>query len=196
MVKKLTESSQVFKKPELRSLLLKKRLNMDYDVVLSSSIDIGNLFIDSIHQLESFSSIALYYPTNCEVETKFIHNTLIKLNKKVLYPKLLGNRIRFIQAHSLDNFSVGKFNIMEPVGSDFVDLEDIDFFVVPSLAVGKTGRRLGYGGGFYDKELEDIGKERILSFIYDFQFIETYSGENHDIKFSKVFTEKRFMQIN
>ena len=73
---------------------------------------------------------------------------------------------------------------------------EIDLFVVPSVAVGSSGKRLGYGGGFYDKALSSIDKKRICSIIYDFQLIYGFNGEKHDIQVSKVFTDKGFLHIN
>tara|TARA_Y100000768_G_C23726798_1_gene562894 strand:- start:295 stop:552 length:258 start_codon:yes stop_codon:yes gene_type:complete len=85
---------------------------------------------------------------------------------------------------------------MEPESDKYALLGDIDLFVLPSVGIGSLGKRLGYGGGFYDRVLSSIKKEKICSFIYDFQVIENFFGENHDIEASKVFTEKRVIYFN
>ncbi|WP_394162257.1 5-formyltetrahydrofolate cyclo-ligase [Galactobacter valiniphilus] len=43
--------------------------------------------------------------------------------------------------------------VPEPVGGEPADPADIDLVVVPALAVGTDGTRLGQGGGFYDSFL-------------------------------------------
>ena len=45
------------------------------------------------------------------------------------------------------------FGAHEPVGGDVIDPSAIDVIVTPAVAVDPAGRRVGYGGGFYDRFL-------------------------------------------
>ena len=45
------------------------------------------------------------------------------------------------------------FGAQEPVGGDVIDPSAIDVIVTPAVAVDPAGRRVGYGGGFYDRFL-------------------------------------------
>lgn len=196
MVKELTKYYQVSDKSKLRSLLINRRIAMGSELVYSKSMNLTKFFLETISKDDSLFSIALYYPIKSEVDTKEIHKELLRLDKALFYPKIIGNRIEFVESKDPTDFSKGKFNTMEPNTNDFIDCNKIDLFVVPSVAVGFSGKRLGYGGGFYDMALSSIDKKRICSIIYDFQLINSFYGEKHDIQVSKVFTDKGFLHIN
>ena len=75
-------------------------------------------------------------------------------------------------AHFLltDNTKIKKneYNIPEPVNGLEVPSNKIDVVFVPLLAFDKTGNRVGYGKGFYDKFLSECKPDAIkigLSFF-------------------------------
>jgi 5-formyltetrahydrofolate cyclo-ligase len=43
------------------------------------------------------------------------------------------------------------FGALEPAGGAPIDPSAIDVILTPAVAVDRTGRRVGYGGGFYDR---------------------------------------------
>lgn len=45
------------------------------------------------------------------------------------------------------------FGAREPAGGDVLDPSAFDVIVTPAVAVDRAGRRVGYGGGFYDRFL-------------------------------------------
>lgn len=54
---------------------------------------------------------------------------------------------------SKDQVSENQWHIPEPVFGELTPTDDIDVVVVPLLVFDKTGHRLGYGKGFYDRFL-------------------------------------------
>jgi 5-formyltetrahydrofolate cyclo-ligase len=196
VVKESTKYCQVSDKSKLRRLLINQRLAMSSELVSFKSTNLAKFFLETISEDDSLFSIALYYPIKSEVETEEIHEGLLGLNKTLFYPKIIDNRIQFVEPKDCKDFSKGTLNVMEPRANNFIDYSEIDLFVVPSVAVGSSGVRLGYGGGFYDKALSFIDKKKICSIIYDFQFVHHFDGEKHDIQVSKVFTDKGPLHIN
>ena len=76
------------------------------------------------------------------------------------------------------------------------DSANVDLFIIPAVAIDVLGFRLGFGKGFYDKELQNISRDKIYSLVFDFQLIKREFGEEHDIRVKKVFTEKEIVTIN
>ncbi len=62
-----------------------------------------------------------------------------------------------------EDLSPGAFGIPEPPASfPAADRGEIDLAVVPCLAADPSARRLGRGGGYYDRFLGDFGGMTVL----------------------------------
>ena len=60
-------------------------------------------------------------------------------------------------------------------------------WIVPGLAFTRTGGRLGYGGGWYDRLLAGTDPSDILLGVaYPFQMVEDLPSEPHDIRLTDV----------
>ncbi len=71
---------------------------------------------------------------------------------------------------------------------------EIDLILVPALAFDQTGARLGQGGGWYDRALENL-PARILTIgiAFDFQIVDFVPREAHDQTVAKIVTDKRIL---
>jgi 5-formyltetrahydrofolate cyclo-ligase len=66
--------------------------------------------------------------------------------------------------------------------------------LVPGLAMSKIGQRLGRGGGFYDRYLENfIGLK--IGLTFDCCLLETLPEEDHDQLMDWVVTESGIIKI-
>jgi 5-formyltetrahydrofolate cyclo-ligase len=61
--------------------------------------------------------------------------------------------------------------------------------LVPLLAFDKTGHRLGYGGGFYDRTIAALKPAQAIGIAYAGQEVETVPHDEHDIPLDAVLTE-------
>jgi len=60
-------------------------------------------------------------------------------------------------------------------------------WIVPGLAFTRTGARLGYGGGWYDRLLAGADPSAVLLGVaYPFQMVEELPSELHDIRLTDV----------
>ena len=57
---------------------------------------------------------------------------------------------------------------------------------MPGLAFDPDGRRLGYGGGFYDRFLAEQPQHPTLALCYDFQMFDHLDTDAHDIPVDAV----------
>ncbi len=85
-------------------------------------------------------------------------------------------------------FKKGAMGIEEPIGDKYIGR--IDLIVVPGIVFDKTGNRIGFGRGYYDRFLENYPDSVKVSIIYDFQLIEKIEVEEHDKKSGYHFFKK------
>lgn len=93
------------------------------------------------------------------------------------------------QIHSLDQLAPGAYGIPEPPADSRIILpSEIDLALIPCLAATKDGKRLGKGGGYYDRFLTVYDSEAVL--ICPARFLqEDIPVEEHDICLGSVVTE-------
>ncbi|WP_282709077.1 5-formyltetrahydrofolate cyclo-ligase [Ligilactobacillus sp. Marseille-Q7487] len=103
-------------------------------------------------------TVALTLSTNLELDTKSLILTALNAQKQVVLPQTLpGNQMRFIEMTESTTFKKTAFGVIEPNGSLETTLpkDQIDLIIVPGVAFSANGKRVGYGGGFYDRYLKD-----------------------------------------
>ncbi len=82
----------------------------------------------------------------------------------------------------------GPMGVLEPPpGGDEADPSVPGVWIVPGLAFTVDGRRLGYGGGWYDRLLARASASaKALGVAYPFQVVEDLPSEGHDVALSGV----------
>lgn len=75
-----------------------------------------------------------------------------------------------------------------------------NIIIVPLLGWDKSGARIGYGGGFYDRTLAELKKQgKILAIGYAFDSQEVSEGiptESTDVQLDGIVTQTRFIKIS
>ena len=110
----------------------------------------------------------------------------LKDGKRVAVPKVFGGEMRFIWMTDLSQVAVGYAGIPEPVADGPVADDPQALVLMPGLAFDPQGHRIGYGGGFYDKFLEQETQHPTLALCYDFQMLDHLETEAHDIPVDTV----------
>jgi 5-formyltetrahydrofolate cyclo-ligase len=99
--------------------------------------------------------ILLFLSTDLEIDTESLISAALEENKEVFVPDVQGDLIRFYRINSaLGPWRLGPFNIRSPITDGVEPLnpgEKPFLMVVPGLAFDFHGKRLGQGGGFYDR---------------------------------------------
>ena len=73
--------------------------------------------------------------------------------------------------------------------------EKIDCVLVPTIGISKSGDRLGYGRGYYDKFLSSTNAVKI-SLTYSKQIVKSIPSESHDIKIDLIITEDEIIKVS
>lgn len=176
----------------LRKTLLKRRLSLTVSEKVEASRVIQDIFMASPEYLAA-NSIAIYSAVNGEVSTDKVMSHTLSVGKALFLPAVEGDLMRFRRINSLDDFVVGSFGIMQPgFECAIADPEDIDIIVVPGVGFDRSGQRIGYGKGYYDRTLHRLeGRGRLIAFCYDCQLVDSLAGEQHDVSMDRIITEQR-----
>lgn len=108
-------------------------------------------------KLAPAQTVMVYYGVGTEVRTDEIITTLLAQGKRVCLPRCLPEYEMEARAITgLADLKPDKYGIPAP-GEDcpLVKREDLDLILVPGLCFDSRGTRLGQGGGYYDRYLED-----------------------------------------
>lgn len=141
--------------------------------------------------------ILCYVSSDIEVGTTDIILTALKDGKAVYVPKCAdeGNVMTFHRIFSLDDLSSGAYGILEPDASLPVYNGEKAVCVVPALAYDKTGHRLGFGKGYYDRFLVENKNVYPIGLSYDFCVVDEIPSEIHDIAVKKIISENIILDI-
>lgn len=100
-------------------------------------------------------------------------------------PKITGpGTMNFHHITHLGNLAPGAFDIPEPSGGP--EAADLDVILCPGLAFTCDGRRLGHGGGYYDRALPRYPRARAIGIAFPCQLVEDLPSESHDHKMDEV----------
>ncbi|HWS59951.1 MAG TPA: 5-formyltetrahydrofolate cyclo-ligase [Flavobacterium sp.] len=119
---------------------------------------------------KTYFHIFLSITEHKEVNTEYILHILSGKDKEIIISRSDFKTREMTHFLLTDNTKIKKnqYNIPEPIDGLEVQTNKIDIVFVPLLAFDKTGHRVGYGKGFYDKFLSECKPETIkigLSFF-------------------------------
>ncbi|MBO7282412.1 MAG: 5-formyltetrahydrofolate cyclo-ligase [Alistipes sp.] len=146
----------------------------------------------TIEQNQNFAKaecIALFASMRDEVSTDYALSAWLKMGKRIVVPRVEGDIMRFYD-YSPDRMQTGSFGIEEPIGDKEVSPAEIDLIIVPARAFTRSGKRLGRGGGFYDKYMSLNGfRAYKIGIAFSIQIFDSLPCDAHDIKVDEVITD-------
>lgn len=176
----------------LRTLAKEKRKTLNIK-------EISRQIRENIKNLQEYKysrNILLYAPINNEVDVL----QLFDGNKNFYLPKVNPDKKTLsVFSHKKDSVLINNFwGIPEPDEERETKIAPsaLDMVVVPALMADKSGFRLGYGGGFYDRFLPFLSKNctKIIPIPHILLYDEL-PYEEHDQRADYIITEKEIFQI-
>jgi 5-formyltetrahydrofolate cyclo-ligase len=141
--------------------------------------------------------VGLYAPVHNEVETSEVMDAALASAKIVLFPAVCPGGMEFRRVCDPGMLRRGAFRIPEPDAMCPVHSPgEADLIVIPGIAFDMSGKRIGYGKGYYDRALHQLeGKGRLVGFCYDFQVVGEIPAEPHDVRMDMIVTERRIFRL-
>ncbi len=193
-------------KAELRRVVIARRDALDLDVRAAKSAVICARLVELLDRLGTTAphTVAVYAAMGSEVDPAAFAAAAAKRGWRVAYPCMLsateaavcGQRMcmrtaaagdasaaPFI-AHPTRTFAAtdidsGRFPI--------VPAEALDMIIVPLVAFDRTGTRLGYGGGCYDRYLPTVSPAcHVIGIAFDEQRVDDVPTDAHDLPLPNI----------
>jgi len=133
--------------------------------------------------------VLVYAAANSEVDIEPAANELRRRGVRTLYPRVRGEDLDLVPVGNTDPLVAGHRGIREPLGQS-ADLSLVDAVVVPGVAFDLRGRRLGQGGGHYDRLLPRIGDAHRVGVAFACQVVPRIPDEPHDIGMDVLITDR------
>jgi 5-formyltetrahydrofolate cyclo-ligase len=128
-----------------------------------------------------------------EVDTHALIVDALKKNVQVLVPVTdFDNRALLIaEIKTMDELVPARFGLLEPPSDSLrlASAKDAGVIIVPGVAFDRQGRRVGFGGGYYDRLLSTATAPSV-ALSYEGQLIEEAPMDGHDIPVDIVVTER------
>tara|TARA_B110000027_G_scaffold121335_1_gene135412 strand:+ start:1168 stop:1746 length:579 start_codon:yes stop_codon:yes gene_type:complete len=183
-------------KSALRKFLLNRRSSY------ASINDVtNNLHIHIKPLIDSFitQQVSIFQPYNNEIDTNNLITLLFSKKISISLPCIDedSNQMIFRELKEGEELVKGKYGILEPSDKNKVIIPSVLF--IPLLAFDDNGNRLGYGGGYYDKYIEELENNENMSIKigvgYSFQKINEVPNNSMDKKLNWILTEKYLYKV-
>ena len=139
--------------------------------------------------LNLHSPIAVYLASSQEIDLSPFIRKMLMMGVKVVAPRWNGETYELAVLKGLDDAHLrkGPMGILEPAEVEIVSPKEVEVWLVPGLAFTRNGKRLGYGGGWYDRLLAEASKDAVkLGIAHEFQVVDDLPSEPHDILLTGV----------
>ena len=156
--------------------------------------------IRTLPEFASAQAVLLTLPFRNEWDTLPLVRGALAAGKTVAMPRV-DAQSRMLELHALANVArdvvAGFQGIPEPLPAcPRVAREAIDFVLVPGVAFDRDGRRLGYGGGYYDRLLPLLSPRAArVAGAFELQVVERVPAAPHDVAVDTLVTESRVLAI-
>ncbi|MEM7501997.1 MAG: 5-formyltetrahydrofolate cyclo-ligase [Pseudomonadota bacterium] len=154
---------------------------------------------ETVKGLPSFQrarQIALYLPTDCEVNTWPLAHSAWRMRKRIFAPivRKTGN-LRFCELTTKSKLVHNKYGIAEPSAGDSIDPKRLDVVLLPLVAFDSNAYRLGWGGGYFDRTFAFANlrhlysKPKLIGLGFACQELPTVVRDAWDIPLFQIVTE-------
>ena len=98
-------------------------------------------------------SAMVFWSFGSEVDTAPLLERWGTEGKTIALPRIEGSNIVPVTFVPGDPIAETSFGAMEPAGGRMLEPAELDLVIVPGVAFDRSGSRLGYGAGYYDRLL-------------------------------------------
>ncbi|MCT4702720.1 5-formyltetrahydrofolate cyclo-ligase [Enterobacteriaceae bacterium H20N1] len=147
------------------------------------------------------ANVAVFLSFDGELDTRPLIRALWQAGKAVYLPVLhpfSKGSLLFLRYDKNSHLVMNRLKILEPKLDvrNVLPLDNLDVLITPLVAFDEQGQRLGMGGGFYDRTLQNWRQHGLwpVGLAHDCQLVPTLPVEEWDIPLPAVVTPSRLWE--
>jgi 5-formyltetrahydrofolate cyclo-ligase len=145
------------------------------------------------------TSVSCFLSTTIEPETRGFIRAAVARGVRVLLPVTrVDGLLDWAVATEDGEIAEGLFGLPEPVGDLLgpIAVNDVDLMIIPAAAVDRSGMRLGWGRGYYDKTIGSMERcPPVYAVVFDTEYLDVVPREKHDQPVTGIVTPTRTVRL-
>jgi len=151
--------------------------------------------------IQQAQNIALFLSVDGELNTRPLIAKLWQQKKQVYLPVLhpfCHGQLLFVRYDANTQLQTNRLRIPEPplTPGTLLPLSELEVVLMPLVAFDHHGNRLGMGGGFYDRTLQNWRQQRFvpIGLAHDCQQVDDLPVAEWDVPLSAMITPSKLWQ--
>ena len=185
-------------KRELRKRMLAARRALSEEERAAYSAEITEKLL-SHSAVTRAQTIFAYAAMSDEVQTESLLSGLLAMGKRVAIPWITGKQgMEAALVPSMDLLEAGAYGILtvREEQREILSPQEIDCVIVPGVAFGMDGARLGMGGGYYDTFLPKAERAVRIATAFQCQLTDDIPRLPHDCGVDWIITEQGVFKVS
>ena len=185
-------------KRDLRRRMLACRRALSVEERASRSAAITEKLL-SLEAVQKARTVFAYAAMEDEVQMEPLLASLLDRGKRVAIPLVIGKRsMEAALVPSMDALETGAYGILtvRVERREILPPQEIDCVIVPGVAFGLDGSRLGMGGGYYDAFLPRAERAVRVAAAFQCQISEDIPSLPYDCGVDWIVTERGVFKAN
>lgn len=174
-----------------RKRILEVRDNLSAKDRAERSEEIRKRVLETVRKYTP-ETLHLFLSFGSEPDTLPLLEPIWQMGIRTVVPVVLRTGIVLVPYAEGTPLRPGPFGIGEPPVSQTVPPDSVDLFLLPGIAFDRSGGRLGYGKGYYDRLLSGLSSPRIALAFHE-QIIDRTPLLENDILVDTIITDKEII---
>ncbi|MCE0510550.1 5-formyltetrahydrofolate cyclo-ligase [Microbacterium aurugineum] len=156
--------------------------------------------LDALIDDLSARSISCFLSTTTEPGTREFVTRAVRRGIRVLLPVTRADGLLdWAVATEDDEITEGLYGLPEPTGEVLgpIAVNDVELMIVPASAVDRSGMRMGWGRGYFDKTIGSMERcPPVYAVVYDSEVLDELPSEVHDQPVNGVVTPSQTLTLS
>lgn len=149
----------------------------------------------ALEELRAVETVLAFASIGNEVRTQALIDAFHAEGKRVALPRVVDRALTLHLAKQGQELRAGAFSVPEPpADAPPIPAGEVDFALIPALAVDPRGYRIGYGGGYYDRLLPQLQNALSCAVVYDFQLVAEVPELPFDVTVDLIVTDAQVIR--